>query len=314
MLKLGITKKEQLTTDNLVGFFKKRKFIAQDLYNSLDDVPPPERDEIQERMLSRFAVNNGTFKLTNARRFDDFDRMCVSAISARFSRRRYIRVHDIGASDGRTSCALYNDLNQLYGERLDFLASDFAPYLYVLKRPHSTRRLIIDEQGQLLQIITPPFVFNVVVPESMKLYPLNHLLRRLMDRFYARPLLKGYKAGRLDIQRERLELLCWECRARIARANNFHFERYDVLSSAYSRFDIIRVMNVLNYSYFTEAQLRKAVENIFGSLNEGGMFITGSNSERGTTVNGGIYLKNGDCIEKLERSGKGSQVEALITT
>ena len=92
------------------------------------------------------------------------------------------------------------------------------------------------------------------------------------------------------------------------------FESYDLLSGPTNRFDIIRVMNVLNCSYFPEAQLRRAVENIVRSLNEGGLFITGSNTKQGTIVNGGIYEKKGDHMKKLETSGKGSQVDALIVT
>jgi SAM-dependent methyltransferase len=316
MLPLGIFTQEQLTPANLEGVFNSWQFIALDLYNSLDDLPQAERDKIQERMLGRFPIQNGTFKYTHARRFDDFDRLSLSAIAASFLAGQNIRVHDIGVSDGRTSCDFYGHLNLLYGERLDFLASDYTPYLYVLKRKHSTRRLIIDEQDHILQIIIPPFVFNVVRPESMKLYSLNHLTGYLatITTFYTRPLLKAYKAGRPDIERTKLELLCRECRACIAKKETFRFERYDVLSGPTNHCDIIRVMNVLNYCYFPEAQLRRAVENIVRSLNEGGLLITGSNLEQGTIVNGGIYKKNGDHMERLETSGKGSQVDALIVT
>ena len=131
MFKFGIFKKEQLT---LNGFVNGRKFIALDLYNSLDDLPQSERDKIQERMLGRFSVQNGSYKYTHARRFDDFDKLSISAIGATFPAEQRIRVHDLGASDGRTSCDLYDHLNRVYGEHLDFLASDYAPYLYVLKK------------------------------------------------------------------------------------------------------------------------------------------------------------------------------------
>jgi DNA integrity scanning protein DisA with diadenylate cyclase activity len=72
-------------------------------------------------------------------------------------------------------------------------------------------------------------------------------------------------------------------------------------------------MNILNASYFPEAQLRKAVENIVQSLREGGLFITGSNMEQGTIVNGGIYKKRKNRLERIEISGKGSAVDALIS-
>lgn len=78
MFKLGIFKKEQLTPDHLEGFVNSRKFIALDLYNSLDGLPLAEIDKIQERMLRRFRVHNGVLKYTYAGRFDDFDRLSIS--------------------------------------------------------------------------------------------------------------------------------------------------------------------------------------------------------------------------------------------
>src|SRR5271167_4241166 len=108
-------------------------------------------------MLRWFRLRNGVQKRTYSRRFEDFDRLAFSVIAAHFSTAQNIRVHDIGASDGRASCGLYEHLNHLYGDRLRFLASDYAPYLYVLKRAQGASRLIIDDQQQVLQIITPPF-------------------------------------------------------------------------------------------------------------------------------------------------------------
>lgn len=325
MFKLGLFKKEQLTPANLgshhemefkmrhlYGFFKSRKVIALDLYNSLDDLSPAESDRIQGRMLARFSLDNGTLKYTHSQRFADFDQLTLKRIRATFPAAP--RVHDIGASDGRTSCDLYDGLSTLYDGSVEFLASDYAPYLYILKIAESPKRLIVDAKDRLLQIITPPFVFNVVRPESVKLYPLNHLIRYFATIFYVQPLLKAYKAGMPDIERTQLALLYRKCRQYIAERENFSFDRYDVLSGPTERFDVIRAMNVLNYSYFPETQLKMAVKNIVLSLNEGGLLVTGSNVERGTTVNGAIYRKAGDRMERLDTSGKGSQVDALIAT
>jgi hypothetical protein len=314
MFKLGIFKNEQLTPDHLEGFVNSRKFIALDLYNSLDGLPPAEIDKIQERMLRRFRVHNGVLKCTFARRFDDFDRLSVSAIAAQFSTSQIVRVHDIGVSDGRTSCDLYDHLNCLLGERLDFLASDYAPFLYVLKRTHGTNRLIVDDQQNVLQIVTPPFVFiEVGWRERIMPYPLNFLIRHLVTILYARPLLERYKAGSPDIRRTRIELFGRTCRAYMRKQNNFHFDTYDVLSGSTERFDIIRAMNILNYSYFSEPQLIQAAQNIAHSLKEGGLFITGSNDEQGTVVNGGIYRETNGRLQRINTSGNGSEIDALIS-
>jgi hypothetical protein len=313
MMKFGIYKKDQLTSGSLNGFLNGRKFIALDLYGCMDDLTHSERDQLQERILSRFSVQSGVLKYTHSQRFEDFDVHSLSAISANFQPDHRILVHDIGASDGRTSCGLYKRLNPIF-RGLDFLASDYAPYLYRLRRKNSDSRLLVDELNHILQIITPPFVFTVVRPESKVLYPLNHLIRLFATLFYARPLLRAREAGQQEIERTRIELLCQECRLLSAGKTNFHFEQYDVMSGPKGRFDVIRAMNVLNTGYFTEERLRLALTNIALSLNEGGLFVTGSNTAQGTMVDGGIYKMKSGRMEKIMSSGAGSQIDALITS
>jgi hypothetical protein len=325
MLKLGIYKKEQLTLRNLGSyhemefnilhlyeFFKSRKCIALDLYNSLDDLPLADSDKIQGRMLGRFALDNGSLKYTHSQRYDEFDQFALKFIKTNFTSPLSLRVHDIGASDGRTSCDFFDDLSKLYDERIDLLASDYAPYLYILKRSDSTRRIILDERDNILQIVTPPFVFIVVRPESKKVYPVNHVIQYLATIFCVRPLMRDYKSGRPGMERNRLDLLSRKCREYVSRKKNFHFECYDMLKGPNGSFDVIRAMNVLNHSYFSREDLKKAIANISGSLNEGGLLITGSNFEAGTLVSGGIYKKVGTHLELLGASGKGSKVDNLI--
>jgi len=312
MFKFGIHKKEQLTPRHLEGFFQTRKFVALDLYHALDHYPPRDRDRIQERMLSRFPNKNGTFRYTHARRFADFDILAVASVRSAFPPGREIRVHDMGASDGRTSCDFYHTLAGIYGPEVQFVGSDYAPFLYAVRRKNSRRRVIVDERENILQIITPPFVFNVVHSEHKLLYPLNHFIRYLANRWYVRPLMRAYQAGGENVERTRIDLLCCECRANCASKNNFRFIRYDIFSPPTERFDVIRAMNVLNLVYFSREDLLKAIGNIMASLDEGGLFITGSNLEPGTTVNGGIYRKSRGRLEKLEVSGNGSQVDDLF--
>ena len=166
--------------------------------------------------------------------------------------------------------------------------------------------------GIISQIITPLFVFIVVRPESEMLYPLNHLIRYLAAVFYVRPLIKNHKSERPDIERTRLDLLCRKCREYVSEKKNFHFESYDMLKGPKGGFEIIRAMNVLNHSYFSREDLKKAIANIAASLNDGDLLITGSNVEAGTAVNGGVYKKLGNHLEVVEASGAGSQVDDFI--
>src|SRR5271169_1412101 len=108
LFKLGIVSRGQLTADHLEGLLNSHKFIALDLYNGLDGLPEGEVDRIQERALSWFRVQNGVLKNSRAHRFDHFDELSFSVIAGSYSSLREVRVHDIGASDGRASCVLYD--------------------------------------------------------------------------------------------------------------------------------------------------------------------------------------------------------------
>src|SRR5262245_1626534 len=67
--------------------------------------------------------------------------------------------------------------------------------------------------------------------------------------------------------------------------------------------DVVRVMNVLNSSYFDPQQLSIAVGHIFESLAVGGLLIVGSNDAAGTEVRGGIYRKLSQGFQELAKSG-----------
>jgi hypothetical protein len=119
MFKFGISRKEQLTPDNLgshhemkfnirhlYGFFKSRKVIALDLYNSLDDLSPVDRDKIQGRMLARCSLDNGSLKYTHNQRFNDFDQLALKVITTHFKGR--LRLHDIARQMGAPPAIFMN--------------------------------------------------------------------------------------------------------------------------------------------------------------------------------------------------------------
>ena len=309
MLKVGIFKPAQLTPRGVDSVMGRRKFIAVDLYSSVraDD---PNCRYLEERTLERFAVANGTFKYTTARRFDEFDRKVLNVIERRFlptAQQQPLRVHDVGVSDGRTSLAFYEALTRLYEGHIDFTASDMTSFVWAVSRPGSRNRIILDDRGQLLQIIAPPFVFSTVRPESTLLYPLNAVIRHLLTVLYARPLQHALKND-AALSRRKIPLICRECMAFMERGG-FSFIDHDLLAPQEGRFHIVRVMNLLNVSYFTNEELSRALENIFASLEDGGLFITGSNFESGTEVNGAVYRKEKGKAHKLLESGSGFVAE-----
>ena len=108
---------------------------------------------------------------------------------------------------------------------------------------------------------------------------------------YVPRVLAAYRAG--QIQPTSLRLMCPRA-VRLAQSDSrFHLIEHDLLAPAPfpGPVDVVRTMNVLNSSYFTQRQLGQVVGRIFSSLAAGGLLVTGSNDEAGTEVRGAIYRK-----------------------
>lgn len=101
----------------------------------------------------------------------------------------------------------------------------------------------------------------------------------------------------------------------ISGKNNEHFRltQHDVLKPFKDRFTFIRAMNVLNPSYFSNDDFPKIIRHMHNGLEDDGLFITGSNQEANTTVNGAIYRKYKEGFSLLWCSGKGSPIHDYIT-
>jgi len=76
--------------------------------------------------------------------------------------------------------------------------------------------------------------------------------------------------------------------------------------------DVVRVMNVLNSSYFDPQQLAIAVRHIFDSLAIGGLLIVGSNDGAGSEVRGAIYRKLNQGFQVLAKSGADHDAHCTI--
>jgi CheR methyltransferase, SAM binding domain len=76
--------------------------------------------------------------------------------------------------------------------------------------------------------------------------------------------------------------------------------------------DVVRVMNVLNSSYFSDQDLARTVGRIFDSLGEGGLLVVGSNEEAGSQVRGAIYRKVNGGFAELARSGAAHDAHRAI--
>jgi hypothetical protein len=313
VLKLGVCDAADLDLRALQGFFGRNKFVAATLYPELAASDRPDRDELLERILFRFPTRNASLKRTQSARFEAFDAAFLERFRAALEPGRRYAVHDAGVSDGRTAVDFFRALAAIPGLELAFVASDYAPEVTAVEDARSRLALVLDPvSGELLQIVWPPFVFNVQKGESPLFYPLNHVLRRWLQAGRVPALIARWRAGDPDVRSSTIRLLHPSVSALEAADPRFRFERHDLLAPEPRRYDVVRAMNVLNRSYFSEADLARAVAHIADALPPGGWFVVGANQDRGSTVNGAVYRRTPGGFERVLVHGAGSELDAIV--
>lgn len=313
MFKTGIYQRDCLTMTALRGFFGRRKFVAVTLYPEIASGNDPDRDRLLEHILCRFATANGTYKRTQSHRFDEFDAQVIQILRGRLDPGSRCAIHDMAVSDGRTAVEFFQGLASIDCVELAFLATDAFADLMVVSSPPKALAVVIDpESGAPVQIIRPPFVFNVERHESILLYPVNRLVLDTILRTSVRVLLKRFAVRDPELKTAHVRLLSPECLQLLKADSRFHFERYSILEPAAERFNLVRAMNVLNRSYFSEADLHLAAKNVHESLLPGGLFVTGSNEDAGSPVDGAVYERTQTGFRTLWVSGTGSQMDDIL--
>jgi hypothetical protein len=301
MIKTGLYRIEQLSTPRKIkGFFGGTRRISITLYDKLAHVNGA--GEWAERILLHYSDGRGVYKRTYQRRFDQYDAVAIERIGQTFQDRRALTLHDIGVSDARTACDFFAKIAARFPD-LTYYASDYEPSLFVLRSGGGRMVVTLNSKGDLIEVVTPPFVFNLAKPENFLLYPINYAFFLFARAVQVPRALANYRAAK--IKPEPLVLFCPEANELSETDVRFRLLEYDLLkpSSLPRQVDVVRAMNVLNSSYFNPEQLSVAVGHIFKSLAVGGLLILGSNGEAGTEVRGAIYRKRGEGFEELAKSG-----------
>lgn len=319
MIRFDIHSIEQLQcAGRLRTVFGDDKHVSITLSEQIRDLPDAE--VLAERMLLLLPDGRGTYKRTYAHRFDAFDDAVVHRLrelGIEGSEAVPIMVHDVAVSDARTSCDFFARLTNLT-PHVRYIASDYDPYLTVLVSGRA--KLVLDSAGTLLEVVWPPFVFNLLNTGRLLhhpryyLYPINILVKRLVLRFVVRPILARHRAG----EQEGIPLTLFAPRAQSLAASDerFRLVQFDILNpEPLGRgVDVLRAMNVLNHSYFTRDEFRRILHGFHKTLAPGGLLVTGSNQDPGSTVNGGLYARTNEGFERIWRSGSGSPIEDLIVS
>ena len=308
MIKTGIHDIKQVAgRTRFKTLLGQEKNLSVTLYDQILGLPNAEF--LAERILFRFSDERGARKRTYANRFEEFDSSILPLMREHFAPDAALVVADLAVSDARTSCDFFSKVAAAF-PHLSYYASDYSPRVLVLD--DGLLKVTLSRSHKILEIVCPPFVFNDTSPDNPLFYPVNHVLRILVRRWLARPLVDKYLSGKVRAR----DVLLFSVRAlNLSREDGrFHLAEHDLLTPLppSSGRHIVRAMNVLNPWYFDAHEFRLIVTHIYDGLLDGGWLITGSNQGADSPVHGGVYQKSSAGFRRIWQSGNGSPVESAI--
>jgi chemotaxis methyl-accepting protein methylase len=308
MLRRGIYCLSQLEGQApLRDIYGQRKPISITLYDSIRNLE--NHEELAEEILTWFSNDRGAFKRTRSQRFEEFDRSVNEIMARELSRDAPIKVHDLGISTGETAYDYYHKLSALFPQ-LEYWASDYEAEIQVVES--GKYRLTLSASGKPLEFVASPFVFSLMRPESWKRYPINALIRN----YYQATAIKSlYRQFQEHPAAARRIMLFSPLVLDLSRNHpKFHLLTYNVLdpSPIQTPLNIVRAMNILNRSYFSDSEMRTVLLNIHSALDFRGYLISGSNHEANSPVDGAVYQKHEFGFSSVESYGRGHQWHDVI--
>lgn len=256
---------------------------------------------------------SGICRTTRARRFEEVDELLLSLLERRGAAAGPLDIHDWAASDCCNSSELAAKAFECFPSAR-VTASDIAFHVVAARDARGREEFIFEENGHPLQYIEPPFVIPLNRP-APRVGLVNRVMRsRALER--ARTIARDFPPPEDGAEQagpwrfSRLSLVHPAAAALAAREPRFRIVLHSIFSPLEVRADAIRTMNVLNRSYFSDEQIAAAVQAIFDSLREGGLWVVGRTAASGrNSVT--VFEKRPTHFEQVAESNGGSEAAAI---
>lgn len=239
----------------LYGKFKLvRAFFVYDItkLSQIDDA------QMFNSVVSSYSNSNNTSKYTYPGRFDDLNELLKQFFKEKSQK---IHIHDVAISSGITTCELYDWL-KYNNFNFEMIGSDrFSEVNYNGMKI----KFFYDIDGQIIQIYFYKLFCGLQISN---LFVLSKLLFIILKRFH-----------KLKVNTTKIYLFD-KYFSDLVLKSKITFVNFDLFDDKEMevKFDFVRVMNVLNLIYFSENQIRIALNKFKKSLNIGGIILIGRTS------------------------------------
>ena len=257
----------------------------------------------QERDFFRsIRLSNGVFKTTDRRRMDDVNDLFVAQWKRDGANPREIL--DVGASSG-ISTVEWVDTLTASGFDVRAVATDLSLFSEVVTLSPN-HQVLVDGDGYVLQHV----LFGVAIRPWRR--RLDWLTGYWLLTAAAGALTRAKLKRRAD-NGERVMLVSRGARDhdRISFVEDDIFEER---AEFRGRFDAIRAANILNRGYFADTLLARAVGVLKDRLaGPGSLLVIARTDDDGTNHATRFRLGDAGRFERLETTGKGSEIEDIVT-
>ncbi len=240
-----------------------------------------------EKIFSKIR-DGTTFKTTSSNRMVDINQKLKSYIKKFFSKK--IMICDFGVSSGQSTLELYNDLNKeqlqsVYGFDKQIFLRIYKYKKYVFLYGTKNNLLMVEHDKYCLR-----YRYFFVFKKLEK--PLVYLLDLMKIKFQ--------KSKVLVPNLEKID-----------KCKFFEQDIFNIEKKYFNLFDVIRVANLLNYSYFSESELKIAISNINKISKENCIILINRTTKNRKNIASFFRKKNGK-FKLLEDVNEGSEIKSLM--
>ena len=200
--------------------------------------------KMMKKIFSLLRVDN-TFMTTSHNRMFDVNILLKKYIKKYFSKK--IEICDFAVSSGQSTLELLSDINKekinnIYGFDKKIYIKIYQVGKFIFLYSASNELLMVEKDKQCLR-----YRYFLLFKKVEKILPL------LFNRMYLLDLINvKYKKSKLLVPN--LD--------KINKIKFFEQDIFNIEKKYFNFFDVVRVSNLLNFSYFSENELRKAILNL----------------------------------------------------
>jgi hypothetical protein len=240
-----------------------------------------------EKIFSKIRVGT-TFKTTSYDRMADVNKKLKNYIKKNFSKK--IMVCDFGVSSGQSTLELYNDLNK---EQLQNIYG-FDKQIYLKIYKYKKYIFLYSSRNNLLMVEYDKYCLRY------RYFIVFKKLDKLLVYFLDLMKIKFQKSKVLVPNLEKID-----------KCKFFEQDIFNIEKKYFKLFDVIRVTNLLNYSYFSESKLKMAILNI-NKISKENCIILINRTTRNKKNIASFFIKKNGKFELLEDVNGGSEIKDLM--